>query len=98
MTRTSWHTPCTQLGAMPWQIGVRTGDQLTLLCAAHDAQVRAIPMPWITQAVPLEPGKTGVLVGLRAVGGTKAAVSSAEPIWAAVPRVDKTAITSAGAS
>jgi hypothetical protein len=56
-TRTTWHTPCTQPGAVPWQIGMDAGEQLTLLCGAHDAQVRGVPLPWITLAVPLEQGK-----------------------------------------
>jgi hypothetical protein len=58
-TRTTWHTPCTQPGVAAWQIGLDAGEQVALLCATHDAQVRGVPLPWITLAVPLEPEKKG---------------------------------------
>jgi hypothetical protein len=54
MTRTTWHTPCTQLGAVVWQID--QGDELarTVLCQMHDAQVRSGGTPWIVDAAPLD--------------------------------------------
>jgi len=54
MTMTSWHTPCTQPGAVAWQITQRDGVRVTLLCGAHDAQVRAGATPWISVATPLD--------------------------------------------
>jgi len=53
MTMTTWHTPCTQLGAVAWEITQDGGSCITLLCGAHDAQVRSGETPWITDAVPL---------------------------------------------
>lgn len=53
MSRTTWHTPCTEPGFAAWQIALGSSQHVTLLCAAHDAQVRGVPMPWMKQAVPL---------------------------------------------
>jgi hypothetical protein len=53
MTRTTWHTPCTELGAVAWEITQVQGRCKTLLCRAHDAQVRYGGTPWIVTAVPL---------------------------------------------
>ncbi len=56
MTRTTWHTPCTELGAVAWEIDHGDGLSRTVLCPAHDAQVRFGGTPWIVNAVPLDPG------------------------------------------
>jgi hypothetical protein len=53
MTVTSWHTPCTNLGAVAWRVTQRGGPSITLLCAGHDAEVRAGQTSWIREAVPL---------------------------------------------
>ena len=53
MTTTSWHTPCTKLGAVPWEVTLATGPCTTVLCETHDGQIRTGRMPWVTLAVPL---------------------------------------------
>jgi hypothetical protein len=53
MTITTWHTPCTRLGAEPWEITLVKGPRRTLLCEAHDQQMRSGEMPWIQLAVPV---------------------------------------------
>jgi hypothetical protein len=53
MTRTTWHTPCTELGAVAWEITQVQGRCKTVLCRLHDAQVRFGGTPWIVAAVPL---------------------------------------------
>jgi len=54
MTVTSWHTPCTHLGVTAWRISQRGIVRTTLLCAEHDAQLRAGDATWIRDAVPVE--------------------------------------------
>ena len=54
MTVTSWHTPCTNLGVSAWRISRRGIVRTTLLCADHDAQLRAGEATWIRDAVPVE--------------------------------------------
>jgi hypothetical protein len=54
MSVTAWHTPCTSLGTSPWQITQGVSQQVALLCAAHDAQLRDGRAAWISQAVPLD--------------------------------------------
>ncbi len=54
MSVTAWHTPCTSLGTSPWQITLGASQQVALLCAVHDAQLRSGRAPWISQAVPLD--------------------------------------------
>jgi hypothetical protein len=56
MTRTTWHTPCTELGTMAWDITQVQGRWRTVLCRVHDMQVRHGGTPWIEAAVPLDPG------------------------------------------
>jgi hypothetical protein len=53
MTRTTWHIPCTQLGTVAWEITQVEGRCTTVLCHAHDAQVRFGVTPWIVAAVPI---------------------------------------------
>jgi len=53
MTRTTWHSPCTELGAVAWEITQVQGRCKTLLCRVHDAQVRYGGTPWIVAAVLL---------------------------------------------
>jgi hypothetical protein len=53
MTVTTWHTPCTELGAVAWEISQGGDACITLLCGRHDADVRSGYTPWITEAVPL---------------------------------------------
>lgn len=52
LTITSWHTPCTQLGAAAWEITLGSGQTRTVLCETHDAQVRSGRLPWVKLAVP----------------------------------------------
>lgn len=54
MTLTSWHTPCTNPGAMPWEFSRDGAGFRALLCAEHDSQVRTGEAPWIGDAVPLD--------------------------------------------
>ncbi len=54
MTRTTWHTPCTHLGAVAWEINQGQGFSRTMLCSVHDNQVRFGNTPWIVDAAPLE--------------------------------------------
>jgi hypothetical protein len=54
-TRTTWHTPCTELGTTAWDITQVQGRWRTVLCRAHDTQVRHGGTPWILAAVPLNP-------------------------------------------
>ena len=65
MTRTTWHTPCTELGAVAWEITQVQGRCTTVLCRVHDSQVRSGGMPWIVAAVPLsqQPGSDTVAGG-----------------------------------
>ena len=53
MRTTSWHTPCTQLGAVAWEITVEIDPRRTVLCEGHDAQMRSGRIPWIRLAVPM---------------------------------------------
>jgi hypothetical protein len=55
MTRTTWHTPCTELGIVAWDITQVQGRCRTVLCRVHDAQVRFGGTPWILAAAPLDP-------------------------------------------
>jgi hypothetical protein len=50
MSMTSWHTPCTQLGSAAWQLLFQGTERNVVLCAEHDAQVRAGKASWISQA------------------------------------------------
>jgi hypothetical protein len=59
MTLTTWHTPCTNLGVVAWQITQADGARITLLCETHDAEVRLGATPWMNSAVPLDPGDGG---------------------------------------
>jgi hypothetical protein len=59
MTRTSWHTPCTQLGTEAWEITQAQGRCRTMLCRVHDTQLRFGGLPWIQAAVPLDPASSG---------------------------------------
>jgi hypothetical protein len=54
MTMTTWHTPCTNLGAVAWQLSQGWGPRITLLCPEHDAELRAGRTSWLSQAVRLE--------------------------------------------
>jgi hypothetical protein len=53
MTMTTWHTPCTQLGAVAWEITQGDSARAALLCGQHDAEVRSGATPWMTFAAPL---------------------------------------------
>jgi hypothetical protein len=53
MTRTTWHTPCTDLGAVTWEINQGQGFSRTVLCSVHDNQVRFGGTPWIVEAAPV---------------------------------------------
>jgi len=55
MTRTTWHSPCTELGAVAWEINQGQGVSRTVLCRLHDAQLRFGGTPWIVDAAPLDP-------------------------------------------
>ena len=56
MTNTSWHTPCTNAGAVAWEFGQHGEVRRTLLCAEHDAQMRSGAAPFVGAAVPLADG------------------------------------------
>jgi hypothetical protein len=57
MTRTTWHTPCTELGQMVWEIDQGDGFSRTVLCQVHDNQMRSGGTPWIVDAAPVgQPG------------------------------------------
>jgi hypothetical protein len=58
MTRTTWHTPCTDLGVVAWEITVGYRRSRNVLCRAHDTQVRFGGTPWIVNAVPLGPASS----------------------------------------
>jgi hypothetical protein len=53
MTVTSWHTACTNLGTVSWEITQEGRTFAARLCSEHDAQVREGKMPWIAAAAPL---------------------------------------------
>ena len=53
MTNTTWHTPCTRLGAHAWEVTLARGPRLTLLCEPHDEQMRSGEMPWVKLAIPV---------------------------------------------
>ena len=53
MTVTSWHLPCTSLGAVAWQISQGATACVAMLCPEHDRQLRAGNAAWISSAVPL---------------------------------------------
>jgi len=55
MSMTTWHTPCTSLGASAWQISQGEISRVGLLCPQHDAEVRAGRMPWPSDAISLVP-------------------------------------------
>ncbi len=54
MSVTAWHTPCTSLGTLRWQITQGTRQQVALLCAVHDEQIKTGRASWISQAIPLD--------------------------------------------
>jgi hypothetical protein len=58
-SRTTWHTPCTELGAVAWEITLGPPPCRTVLCRTHDAQVRSGEMPWILEAVAVDPTSGG---------------------------------------
>jgi hypothetical protein len=53
MSTTTWHTPCTNLGASAWQISQGAISRVALLCPQHDAEVRARSTSWLSEAIPL---------------------------------------------
>jgi hypothetical protein len=53
MTVTTWHMPCTRLGAAPWRIIQNGNPRNALLCLVHDAELRSGRASWIMQAFPL---------------------------------------------
>jgi len=53
MSVTSWHLPCTRLGATSWQLTLDSGVVTALLCAEHDGQVRSGRASWIAAAAPV---------------------------------------------
>ena len=52
MSMTTWHTPCTNLGASAWQISQDGITHVALLCPQHDAEVKAGPS-FLSEAIPL---------------------------------------------
>jgi hypothetical protein len=54
MSVTAWHTPCTNLGMLSWQITQGSSDRVAQLCPTHDEQLRNGRAPWINRAVPLD--------------------------------------------
>jgi hypothetical protein len=55
MSMTTWHTPCTNLGASSWQISQGATSRVVLLCPQHDAEVTAGRTSWLSEAIPLTP-------------------------------------------
>ena len=53
MSMTTWHTPCTNLGASAWQISLGAISRVALLCPQHDAEVRSRSTSWLSEAIPL---------------------------------------------
>jgi ribosomal protein L37AE/L43A len=53
MTVTSWHTPCTNLGAVAWQISQGAIARVAMICPEHDGQLRAGNVTWVRSALPL---------------------------------------------
>ena len=53
LSMTTWHTPCTNLGASAWQISQGAISRVALLCLQHDADVRARSTSWLGEAIPL---------------------------------------------
>jgi hypothetical protein len=53
MTVTSWHTPCTSLGAVAWQISQGAIVRVAMICPEHDRELRAGNLAWIRSATPL---------------------------------------------
>jgi hypothetical protein len=56
MSMTTWHSPCTSLGAVRWQIteGAGAVPRVVSLCPAHDGELRAGRASWMRVAVPLD--------------------------------------------
>jgi hypothetical protein len=50
MSVTSWHTPCTVLGVVGWEVTYGGRRVAARLCREHDAQLR-VGLPWISNAV-----------------------------------------------
>jgi hypothetical protein len=55
MSMTTWHMPCTNLGASAWQISQGSISHVGLLCPQHDAEVRAGRTSWLSEAIALAP-------------------------------------------
>jgi|SRR5580698_2131650 hypothetical protein len=55
MSVTTWHTPCTSLGALAWQLCEGTTSRVTLLCVQHDAEARAGRTSFLGHATTLTP-------------------------------------------
>jgi hypothetical protein len=53
--RTSWHWPCTSIGAARWQVTRGTGPAFYLLCPDHDAELAAGYVSWIEHPLFLGP-------------------------------------------
>jgi hypothetical protein len=68
MSMTTWHTPCTNLGASEWQISQGEVSLVALLCPQHDAEVRASRTSWLSEAVRLTPA--GPFQGSALPGGS----------------------------
>jgi len=45
--------PCTNLGAVAWQISQGAIARVAMICPEHDSQLRAGNVAWIGSAVPL---------------------------------------------
>jgi hypothetical protein len=54
LSQTTWHTPCTSLGSIAWQLTVDSVQRAALLCSAHDAEMRSGRVSWIRRATPVE--------------------------------------------
>jgi hypothetical protein len=53
MFRTSWHSPCTTIGEVPWEVTIGGEQVCVLLCARHDAGIAAGEAPWLLDAARL---------------------------------------------
>jgi hypothetical protein len=59
MSVTAWHTPCTSLGTLAWQITQGSRQDRALLCPEHDEQLRSGRASWLSQATPLASAERG---------------------------------------
>lgn len=89
VTNTSWHLPCTSIGAVAWEITLDKSPVVVLVCRVHDAQLRAGGATWIKHARRLagaaDPGPAQIY-GLTLAGGADSAGGADPPVRRSPPR------------